>query len=923
MKKLVLGVCLLVWAFLLVACSQGKLDSEYIDLAADYSSKGEFNSAIIELKNALQKNPENAEARYFLGKIYLDLNELDDAIKELEQALSLRVSQPVAPLLARTLLLKQSHEEVIKLKTGELLSAEDQLTTDVSKGLAYLGLGYTKKATEIIEQAFNSNAKSTYVLMGLAQLRLAEGDVDSARDAINAIFDLDDSNAQAWALLGGIEQGTGNLVQAEKAFTKAIQLKTGNAITEFLSRIMVRLASDQVELAENDLNALPSEFKDHPHVNYAKGIIHMKRKEHELAQSYFEKVLNTTGDYLPALYYSAGSHFNLGNKILAEEQLNRYVSKNPANSDANRMLATIMLQRGDYEGAEELLDKAVKLDAEDETLLLLLSESLMSQGKTNDSVEILKTLVNKSQGSAPNWLSLAKGMIALDNNEEAINALQKALALQPNFAQAYSHLVYIYQKQDLPDKALETAKEFVTASDSSGNSLNLLATVYMGQGDDEMAKETFGKVLDVVSTDYSANSGMAVLAVKVGDFKAAHSYYGKILSAKPDDLATLMNVADLYMAKKESSKAREVIEKAVESNPGEIKPRIRLGWFFAQSGEHEKTPELLADFREIYPNHIPLLILLADSAYNLKQYSKAEGLLKQAAELDSGNAGIVYSLAKTKRELGDVEGYMGLLKDVLLLKPDYVQARIELANNLVVQKQLKEAQKHVNFLNERFKNTAEVLLLEGKIAELKGDFLSAVESYQPIYDHTKNNVNLIRVLRARWLAGQKEEVISAYKSWLAEHPGDVAIQFELASSFLEQGDDAEAIEGFRQVLKTAPDNVIALNNLSWLLKDKDNSSAKKYAEQAYKLQPEMPEIMDTLALVLIKAGKAEDLTRAERLLEKVLKVAQGNLSYRYHKLLLDIAGGETLSARDGLKSLLAEQGDFSERDEAEALLQTL
>ena len=65
------------WAFIslltcLAACTQSFTDSEHIEKAGEHINKREFKAAEIELKNALQINQSNAEARLLLGQVYLD-----------------------------------------------------------------------------------------------------------------------------------------------------------------------------------------------------------------------------------------------------------------------------------------------------------------------------------------------------------------------------------------------------------------------------------------------------------------------------------------------------------------------------------------------------------------------------------------------------------------------------------------------------------------------------------------------------------------------------------------------------------------------------------------------------------------------------------------------------------------------------------
>ena len=57
---------MLALAISLAGCSHED-PASLIASAKEYIAKGDFNASTIQLKNALQKDPKNAEARYLLG----------------------------------------------------------------------------------------------------------------------------------------------------------------------------------------------------------------------------------------------------------------------------------------------------------------------------------------------------------------------------------------------------------------------------------------------------------------------------------------------------------------------------------------------------------------------------------------------------------------------------------------------------------------------------------------------------------------------------------------------------------------------------------------------------------------------------------------------------------------------------------------
>ena len=97
----------------LFACGESTTTSEYVDNARRYLDDGKTTAAIIELKNALKIEGDNAEARWLLGKVYFDQDDMPSADKELRHARKLGVSKDqVLPLLAQAFLRQTKLDEL-------------------------------------------------------------------------------------------------------------------------------------------------------------------------------------------------------------------------------------------------------------------------------------------------------------------------------------------------------------------------------------------------------------------------------------------------------------------------------------------------------------------------------------------------------------------------------------------------------------------------------------------------------------------------------------------------------------------------------------------------------------------------------------------------------------------------------------------
>ena len=135
-------VSALLIALMIAACG-GESPDKLIASSKEYLAKNDSKAAVIQLKNALQQNPNLGEARFLLGSALLDSGDLSGAEVELRKALELKhPADAVVPLLARAMLsLGQAKKLVDEFGKTALASGEPQAALKTTLATAYAGLG--------------------------------------------------------------------------------------------------------------------------------------------------------------------------------------------------------------------------------------------------------------------------------------------------------------------------------------------------------------------------------------------------------------------------------------------------------------------------------------------------------------------------------------------------------------------------------------------------------------------------------------------------------------------------------------------------------------------------------------------------------------------------------------------------------------
>ena len=209
---------------------------------------------------------------------------------------------------------------------------------------------------------------------------------------------------------------------------------------------------------------------------------------------------------------------------------------------------------------------------------------------------------------------------------------------------------------------------------------------------------------------------------------------------------------------------------------------------------------------------------------------------------------------------------------------------------------------------------------KGDLAMSQKRYRDALGLYRKASVNGANSQLVLGQYHAARLVGESHPE-AVLETWLAANPGDVGVASVLGEQRRAAGNLEGAIAVYEATLAKAPENPIALNNLSMLYDvKKDSAKALNYASRAYKAAPGAPAIADTYGWMLFKQGKSAE---ALPLIESAAKGLPDNAEVQYHLGAVLAKNGNKEEAMRLLKKAVAGQMPADQKADAQKLLQQL
>ncbi len=605
-----------------------------------------------------------------------------------------------------------------------------------------------------------------------------------------------------------------------------------------------------------------------------------------------------------------------GNGNEAVIHLKNAVRADPDNVDARFMLGQFNLQRGDMQGAEKEFREARSRGMDEDKVLPLLAQALLSQGKSKELLAEINTDSMKGATKITGHTLRARAYLVENEVAKAKAELDIARPDAANDAPFHAADSEVLQREgDYPgaEKAIDRA---IAINPKFSLALWLKGELRRIQKDLPGSLEAYNKALEVDKNSLQVLIGRAFVYLGLGKFKEAEADTDSILARIPNMPMALYLKAAILSQRGEDEKALETLQ-PVEFRMASFMPAVYLmanlnlklnrlegavNYAVRYHAANEDKPDAVRllsavylrqkrypeaikllkphEEEEGYKDDIYYLQLLGNSYLAVADYASASRVFKSLQKLSPDDTTIREQLAITSLGMGEQDDAVRELEAMAEGQGGSDRVNLLLILTHMRNKEYSKAETAaLNFVKNRAESgTAQnllgsVYLAQDKRAEARASFETALK-VDPKFSPAVLNLAQLERMEKRPEVAQK-----ILKAHLENDKGNEKVLTQLADISLAEKDMDGAVAWLQQAAEGNPKSEAArIRLIEVQMRMNKPEAALQTATDLSGIAPESPTALNALAQVqILNKQLASGIATYRKLVALAPNAAQGHL----------------------------------------------
>src|SRR3954452_13184766 len=265
--------------------------------------------------------------------------------------------------------------------------------------------------------------------------------------------------------------------------------------------------------------------------------------------------------------------------------------------------------------------------------------ALEENGEMESALEAYRKVLNVDPGQSELASRVAGLLIQQDDFPQAIDVLKDAIKANPNNAEPYQQLAFIYTRYlKKTDQAIDYANRAIALNPGDVEGYQRLVEIELAAGQERRALEALDRALKVHSDDpnFWIRLGKLYVAIlfkadsqpKPEELKKTNEIFKKAAENSGDDPGILKDVADYYAASQQLKEAIPLYLRVLELQPEDANAREKLATGFVLTNQRDKAIEMLGQIIKEHPEKYQSYDLLAqvldEEARSLQRANRIE-----------------------------------------------------------------------------------------------------------------------------------------------------------------------------------------------------------------------------------------------------------------------------------------------------------
>ena len=565
------------------------------------------------------------------------------------------------------------------------------------------------------------------------------------------------------------------------------------------------------------------------------GWAHAQKRNYPTAITLLKKVAASQPERSTAVFMLSRVYLLTGDLQSARAQVDGLLRTEPSNRNALLLLAEIQTRTKDAESAFKTYDEILKNSPADSEAMFKKGMLYIDQGRADEAIVLSATIIKNFEHRPEGYELRGFAFYHKKQFTDAIVAFQKAVSIRPRTS-SYYFLALCHFNSGEPEQAMNQLQRALDLNPSFAQARVLMSLIHLRKGKLNDSVSEIKRALALDDENAYAHSVLGSAYLAKGMSSEGLAELNRALELDPNLIDAYLKKGAFELGRGKTREGEAELAAAVRIDPDLLTSRIMLASSYLKRNEYAKAIETARQGMRNQKTDAVLYNIIADALLRQRKRTDAISALQKAKEADPGYEISYFKLAALHRLAGDQAKALEELKTLADRSPASAQAQLTLAalyENQGKEKEARECYERARktgtpaaaievvryFLRRQQFDTAiqtldeaiqknpsapALLLMKGEVFLGQKKYDDAVRTFE---DLAKINAaaGFPAVVNAYIAMNKPEKALERIQREIKNSPERPELKAELSRIYVVMGKTPEAVENARQMIRKQPE----------------------------------------------------------------------------------------------------------------------